>query len=194
MSGRDWFEKGYTRSGRRFAQGNVGHYPTIRHLLAHHPRLLQREEAISNRLFRLGANQGILSQTTLRFSVDHDNIREALLEYFARLFAEHNEGREDGFEVTVTFNAVLSNAEGTSFSVFYGHDYRADNVPGAAPELRYETSIVRTIGDVARLPVTFDFERLVEAHRHAFEDSEVHVARFLNIVYLVYRFASRGRN
>ena len=191
--GEPWFERGYTRSGRRFAQGNVGYYPTIQHLLAHHPRLLQREEAISNRVFRIGANQGSLIQTTIRFSVRHDNIREALLDHFSRLFAEHNEGREDGFEVTVTFNAVLSNAEGTSFSLFYGHDFRAGNLPGAAPELRYQTSLVRTLGDVARLPVTFDFERLAEAHRHSFENSEVHVARFLNIIYLVCRYVSINR-
>ena len=113
-----------------------------------------------------------------------------MLDNFIRLFREHTENREDGFEVIVTFNAVLSNADRTSFSVFYGHDYRAGNQIGAAPELRYmdRSYLVRTLGDVRRLPTAFDFDRLAEAHRHFFAESGVSIARFLNIVYLVYRY------
>ena len=35
-------ERGQTRSGRRFAQANVGHYGSIGELLASHQRLLDR--------------------------------------------------------------------------------------------------------------------------------------------------------
>lgn len=182
-------EKGETRSGRRFVQANFGnHYTSVLRAEAAHPRLLELESALSQRVFRVGVNRGNLIQTTLRFSVRHQNIRAALLDHFARLFQEHVEEPNAGFEVVVTFNAVLSNAAGDSFSVFYGHDYRAGNVAGAAPELSHSSHFVRTLGDVARLPVIFNFEELAEAHRHSFERSGLHVAKFLSVVYLVYRY------
>ena len=183
-------ERGQTRSGRRFAQANVGHFGSIAELLASHQRLLDLEAAVSTRIFRIGPHGGNLIQATFRYSVRHENIRQSLLDNFIRLFREHTENREDGFEVIVTFNAVLSNADRTSFSVFYGHDYRAGNQIGAAPELRYmdRSYLVRTLGDVRRLPTAFDFDRLAEAHRHFFAESGVSIARFLNIVYLVYRY------
>ena len=66
---------------------------------------------------------------------------------------------------------------------------------GAAPKLSYcSTSyLIRTLGDVYRLPVEFDFDALAEAHRHSFEQSGVRIARFLNVVYLVYRYVPAGR-
>jgi len=190
MSGRaDYEERGQTRSGRRFAQANVGHYGSVAELLRHHQRLLELESPISLRYFRVGRDQGSLLQATLRFSVQHSNIRQSLLVHFTSLFREHVEGSRTGFEVLVTFNAVLGTREGDSFSVFYGHDYRAGNLLGASPELRYgRPYVVRTLADVARLPVRFDFEALANAHRHSFAHSGVRVERFLNIVYLVYRF------
>ena len=183
-------ERGQTRSGRRFAQANVGHYGSIGELLASHQRLLDREAAVSSRIFRIGPSGGNLIQATLRYSVRHENIRQSLLDNFIRFFREHTENRTDGFEVIVTFNAVLANADRTSFSVFYGHDYRAENQIGAAPELRYggRSYLIRTLGDVQRLPTAFDFEQLAETHRHFFAESGVSIARFLNIVYLVYRY------
>jgi len=187
-------ERGRTRSGRRFARANVGHYSTVAELLRHHSRLLELESPISLRYFRVGRDQGSLLQATLRFSTRHQNVRQSLLQHFVTLFRQHNEGPRTGFEVLVTFNAVLGNREGNSFSVFYGHDYRAGNLLGASPELRYGNPyIVRTLADVARLPVNFDFEELANAHRHSFAHSGVRVVRFLNIVYLVYRFVPPAR-
>jgi len=187
-------ERGQTRSGRRFAQANVGHYRSVAELLQHHRRLLELESPLSVRYFRVGRDQGSLMQATLRFSVHHQNVRQSLLVHFASLFREHAEGAHTGFEVLVTFNAVLGTREGNSFSVFYGHDYRASNLLGASPELRYgDPYIVRTLADVARLPVRFDFEALANAHRHSFAQSGVRVERFLNIVYLVYRFVPPAR-
>jgi len=187
-------ERGHTRSGRQFAQGNVGHFTSVAQLRAHHWRLLELETTLNQRLFEVGADQGWLIQATLRYSIRNERIRTSLLERFVRLFREHNEGRESGFEVLVTFNAILSNADGTSFSVFYGHDYRAGNFGGGAPELRYRsTYLVRTVGDAARIPVDFNYEELAEAHRHMFEKSGVHIHSFLNIVYLVYRYVPIAR-
>jgi len=189
MNNNEYQERGQTRSGRRFAQANVGHYPSIQALLADHERLLERETPMTTRVFRIGAATGNLIQATLRYSVRHNNIGESLMNNFIRLFREHSESRNDGFEVIVTFNAVLRNSDSTSFSVFYGHDFRAGNLAGAAPELRYRSAyLVRTLGDVANLPVEFDFDRLAEAHRHSFDQSGVSIARFLNIIYLVYRY------
>lgn len=187
-------ERGQTRSGRRFARLNAGYFPSLAQLLSSRWRLQELETAASDKIFPLSGGQGWLVQTTLRFSVHHTNLRQSLLRHFVQIFREHSEDRDAGFEVIVTFNAVLSNAEGTSFSVFYGHDYRAGNLSGAAPELGYgSTYLVRTLGDVARLPTTFDFERLAETHKHAFERSGVHICRFLNVVYLVFRYVSARR-
>lgn len=198
----EYQDRGQTRSGKRFAQANVGHYTSLERLLAHHSRLLEEEEASSTRLFRLGRDRGYLFQATLRYSVNHPDLRGSLVRHFSRMFAGHVEGRCTGYEVAVTFNAVLSNPEGTSFSLFYGHDFRAGNLAGAAPELSYRPQgyLIRTVGDVQKLPVEFDFDALAETHRHQFEESGVRIARFLNIVYLVYRyvpvtreFAARAR-
>jgi len=191
----EYIERGRTRSGKRFALANVGHYPSIGSLLADHERLLELETPISTRVFRVGAHTGNLIQATLRYSVRHDNIADSLLDNFIRLFREHTENREDGFEVIVTFNAVLRNSDSTSYSIFYGHDFRAGNLAGAAPELRYRSAyLVRTLGDVGKLPTTFNFDQLAEAHRHSFEESGVSIARFLNVVYLVYRYVKlKGR-
>lgn len=182
-------ERGATRSGRRFAQANVGHFGSLKELLARHQRLLEPFTAPSTRYFSIGRHQGSLMQTTIRFSSSYKSVKEKLLFAFVELFRQHAEDSDSGFEVVVTFNAVLSNPENTSFSVFYGHDYRAGNLLGASPELRHgEAHIVRTIGDVSALPTTFDFEELARAHRYSFDNSGVRVAKFLNIVYLVYRF------
>ena len=190
----DQRERGQTRSGRRFAQANVGHYRTVAELLQHHQRLLELESPLAVRYFRVGRDQGSLLQATLRFSVRNQNVRQGLLVHFASLFREHTEGPRTGFEVLITFNAILGTPEGNSFSVFYGHDYRAGNLLGASPELRYGAPyIVRTLADVARLPVRFDFEALANAHRHTFAHSSVRIERFLNIVYLVYRFVPPAR-
>jgi len=107
-----------------------------------------------------------------------------------QLFREHTEGPHAGFEVLVTFNAVLTNRERNSFSVFYGHDYRADNLVGAAPELRYGEGAVDVpnLAAVSKIPTTFDFEQLAVAYRHAFDQSDLRVERFLNVVYLIYRY------
>ena len=183
-------ERGATRSGARFARTNEGYFPTLADLLRAHERLQEEVSPISLRYFRLGLTQGSLLQATLRFSTSCENIRSHLLTHFMQLFREHNEGPQSGFEVLVTFNAVLSNREGNSFSVFYGHDYRANNLIGAAGELRYgeEAVTVRNLAGVSQIPTRFDFEQLATAYRHAFEHSNLRVVRFLNVVYLVYRY------
>ena len=78
-----------------------------------------------------------------------------------------------------------------SYSFFYGLDHRHTSGAsgGAAPELKFgDTVVVRTLSDVTKIPTSFDFDQLAHAHRHAFENSAVFVHRFINIVYLIYRF------
>jgi hypothetical protein len=61
---------------------------------------------------------------------------------------------------------------------------------GAAPELKYGGAvIVNSLSDVKKIPTSFDFDQLVEAHRFAFSDSSVHVHRFINVVYLIYSYS-----
>lgn len=184
-------ERGSLRSGTRFAARNLNYYPTVRELLEHHRRLLSHQPAITTRATRIaGLNFGSLLQTTARFRFDSTIIRSTLRAVFFNLFREHTSGPDSGFEVVVTFNAILtSSVEQNTYSIFYGHDHRADNLSGAAPELKYgATIVVRFLADVDNIPVSFEQEALIAAHRRAFENSNVRIHEFINIVYLIYRF------
>jgi hypothetical protein len=117
-------------------------------------------------------------------------VKEVLRRVFFDLFREHTESGESGFEVVVTFNAILTNeATPKTYSLFYGHDHRADNVAGAAPELKSgATTIVHVLSDVDNIPSSFDQTALIDSHRRAFANSAVSIHQFVNIVYLIYRF------
>ena len=184
-------ERGNLRSGTRFAARNLNYYPTVKELLEHHKRLLNHQPAITTRATRIaGLNFGSLLQTTVRFRFDSTIIRSTLRAVFFNLFREHTPGQDTGFEVVVTFNAILtSSAEQNTYSIFYGHDHRADNLSGAAPELKYgATTVVRFLSEVDNIPTSFEQEALIAAHRRAFENSNVRIHEFINIVYLIYRF------
>ena len=183
-------ERGTLRSGERFAARNYSYYPTVEELLSHHQRLLSLEPAISTRATRIaGLSVGSLLQTTVRFRFDSSVIRSTLRRVFFDLFREHTLGGDSGFEVVVTFNAVLSHSAGPSFSLFYGHDHRASNVAGAAPELKYgSTTLVKLLSDVDNIPTDFEQAALLRSHQRAFESSSVSIHSFVNIVYLIYRY------
>lgn len=183
-------ERGQLRSGQRFAARNLPYYSSVRELLQHHRRLLEYFSGPVTRLFRVDGRAGSLTQTIVRFRADHTQIEHQLRQIFLDLFREHTESPDQRFEVVVTFNAILANSEGTSFSVFYGLDHRAGNLSGASPELRFGPAVrVSTLADVASIPTSFDFESLIGLHRAAFHESGVRIVRFLNVVYIIYRLA-----
>jgi hypothetical protein len=91
--------------------------------------------------------------------------------------------------VAVTFNAILASRDGQSFSLFYGQDYRQSSESGTHSALTFGASTrVENLLQVHRIPQEFDFEQLLHQHRGAFESSDVHVLRFLNVVYLIYQY------
>ena len=187
------FERGTLRSGERFAARNIAFYKSEKELLDHHKRLLEQEPAVTTRATRIaGLNFGSLLQTTVRFRFDSTVIRPTLRRVFFELFREHTLSADSGFEVVVTFNAILTNQSdqsNPSFSIFYGHDHRADNISGAAPELKFgTTTIVRHLADVDTIPVDFESDSLLRQHRRAFESSSVSIHKFINIIYLIYRY------
>jgi hypothetical protein len=184
-------ERGALRSGQRYAARNNPYYNSVQELLSHHERLLLQEPAVTTRVTRIaGLSVGSLSQTTVRFRFDSPFIRTTLRRVFFELFREHTLGSDTGFEVVTTFNAILTDDTKKTFSLFYGHDHRAQNVAGAAPELQFGgTTIVRVLADVDSIPITFDQQTLVDNHRVAFqESSNVKIHSFVNIVYLIYRY------
>jgi hypothetical protein len=183
-------ERGFLRSGTRFAARNNPYYASVAELMSHHRRLTATEPAVTTRSTRIaGLKFGSLLQTTVRFRMDSSVIVSTLRTVFFDLFREHEESGSSGFEVVVTFNAILTNQDASSFSMFYGHDHRADNVAGAAPELKFGgTTIIRTLLDLDTIPTHFDGEQLLRAHRHAFDNSNVRIHSFVNVVYLIYRF------
>lgn len=198
----EYQERGQLRSGARFAARNLPYYSSLKELLSHHRRLFEKEPAISQRYFYIGGARSLLSgrslmQTTVRYRVDYPDIKRHLTSVFHDLFREHTENTTDGFEVVITFNAILSNSERSSFSIFYGHDHRANNFSGAYSHLRHnqepEQIIVRNLPDVDSVPTHFDFEQLAKTHRQAFADSGVSIYKFVSVVYLVYRFVKRQK-
>jgi hypothetical protein len=191
-------ERGATRSGLQFARLNSPYQPTLRLLLDRHRSLLDWGPVSAQQLFSVGSSSGTLVQTTIRFRADQTNISEGLREKFLELFrvrAERSSGsgsRTDCFEVVVTFNVVLSNREGNTFSVFFGQDYSPGSSSGTSNKLNFfdRNYIVRELADVQAIPTTFDLDEVAEKQRIHFEDSDVKIVRVLNVVYLVYQFIS----
>jgi len=190
-------ERGVLRSGRRFAARNIPYYLSEAELLSHHKKLLEDVSGPTYKPFYIGRGKGSLMQATIRFNVKCPTIKHELTNMFLNLFREHSMSSTEGFEVVVTFNAIVTNAAGTTFSIFYGHDFRANSLlaGGASPELKYgETILVRNLDDLRKIPTSFDFDTLARDHRFSFQSSDVRVAEFINIIYLVYRFIDGGRS
>lgn len=191
----DFDERGQLRSGRRFAALNRAYHGSERELLSHHRALLQPFAGPSTRRFRLSTGGGDLSQTTVRYSPGYGAIGSHLRSVFVELFREHVEAPDAGFEVVVTFNVILTNADKTSFSVYYGQDYRATAYHGVHQGLRGaggSVTLVQTLRDVDRVPTAFDLEQVARNHAESFSSSNVRIHRVLNIVYLIYRFSQSG--
>lgn len=188
--------RGSLRSGKRFAAKNQPYYLSIKDLLAHHPRLVAREPAVATRFLRIADNrQGSLIRTTVRFRADYSGIEHKLREVFLDLFREHTENYFDGFEVVVTFNAILTNSARTTFSVFFGQDFGFENSTGTASQLSYaDPVIVRSLPDISLIPTSIDLESVIANHKRSFESSDVQIERILNIVYLIRRFVDRSKS
>jgi hypothetical protein len=180
-------ERGQLRGGARFAARNSPYYSSVRELLSRHQRLLETGPAVSTRYASVAG--GTLLQTTVRFRADHSAIRQDLLRVFSDLFRQQDQARAGGFEVSVTFNAVLASRDNQSFSLFYGQDYRQSSESGTHSALTFASPVrVENLLQVHRIPHEFDFEQLLQQHRGAFESSDVYVLRFLNVVYLIYQY------
>ena len=185
-------ERGQLRSGKRFAALNKPYPSTEAELMRRHQKLLQLRAGPFTRRFRVGNNLGDITQTVLRYSVHNPNIAADIKHSFHELFREA--GGEDpraGFEVAVTFNAILSNQDSTSFSIFYGQDYKATSDHGVANDRlkgMEKALFVHTVRDIAKIPTSFDLQNVIVANRVAFESSNVRIHKIINIVYLIYRF------
>jgi len=188
-----YVERGYLRSGGRLAARNTPHFTSLKELYSRHKRLLASEPAVTTQEYTIqaaaNARVGSLLRTTVRFRTDYPDIAGELRTVFQELFREHSHGPDDGFEVVVTFNAILTNSDQTTFSVFYGHDFSVGNSSGARAELRYGSSIVvKSMYELHKIPTSFNYHQLAVNHRHSFHASDVKVLRFINVVYLVSRY------
>lgn len=82
----------------------------INELLRRHKRLTLDRVAISTREGRIPKiPHGTLLRTVVRFHVSVQNKLSILRNLFFDLFREHSESSHEGFEVVVTFNAILEN-------------------------------------------------------------------------------------
>lgn len=176
-------ERGQTRSGARFAARNSPYFSSLRELLGHHQRLLEPGPVVSTRYVRVG--RGSVLQTCVRFRSDHPDIRGALTRVLTDLLQELNSENE-GFEVSVTFNAVLSNRNATSFSLFFGQNYGEGS---AQSRLGFgRPVIVSSLLHLRRVPTSFDLEDLIRRYSLAFDSSDLVVANIINVVYLVHQY------
>lgn len=191
----EFHSRGDLRSGKRFAAKNQPYYTSLRELLAQHPRLTSAEPAVATRFLRIGDDRrGSLIRTTVRFRTDYPDIKHRLRQVFLDLFREHTENSSDGFEVVITFNAVLTNSARTTFSVFFGQDFGAENLTGAASQLKFAEPLrVSSLSDVANIPTEINLDQLISTHRLAFENSNVHIEKIINVVYLIKRFVEPVR-
>lgn len=184
-------ERGALRSGKRFAALNKPYPSTEAELLRRHQKLLEPKAGPFTRRFRIGNNLGDITQTVIRYSPSFLNIATDLRNSFHVLFREA--GGEDpraGFEVSVTFNAILTNQDGTSFSVFYGQDYKPTSDHGVSERLKGTDNsvLVQYLRDIKNIPTSFDLQKVIESSRMAFLSSNVRIHKIINIVYLIYRF------
>jgi hypothetical protein len=99
------------------------------------------------------------------------------------LFRQHSQNSREGFEVVVTFNAVLTNQTQTSYSVFYGQDFWACNDSGATPklkQLKYEIAIIVNWNNRVIHGFLKHLCQILSLFAFYFEDEEIF---FINIAY-----------
>lgn len=186
-------ERGQLRSGGRFIARNRPFYSSEQELLAQHTRLIQDDPAVSHREVYIVGGVGNLIQTTVRFPINSPRIQPALFEVFTDLFQQIS-SPEDFFEVVITFNAVLYSSETNTYSLFYGHDYREDNIGGTARDIALEQSfVIRNLAEVDRIPTRINVPALLNVHRNAFANSNVRIHSIVNVIYLIYRYVNSSR-
>ena len=183
--------RGSRTSAAERIHGNKGYCKSVKELMRHHARLQEEEPAESSRdvfTFTKRGRRGTLIQTHVRFRADYNNIQQHLISLFTRLFALRGDNN-DPFEVVITFNAVLYCQDAGTYSIFYGTDHRENNRMGAACELGHGgTYVIRDLTQVTtRLPMVFDLQNVLHAHRNAFPHSNVRVHQIVNIIYLIYQ-------
>jgi len=105
-----------------------------------------------------------------------------ITELFQELGSDH-----EGFEVSVTFNAILSDKDSTSFSLFFGQNYGPDS-PRSRLAYSEKPLVVANLTHLRRLPTEFNLEDLVRRYSLAFDSSNLVVVRIVNIVYLVHQY------
>lgn len=177
-----------TRSGVRYQIANRAFYPSLRELRQHHQRLYTDDPAFSQSQVFIGGRNRTLLQATVRFPINSARIESSLLDVFGELFQTHGQSGS-GFEVIITFNAVLYSQETNTYSVFFGHDYRLGTTTGAAQQVTEpDTYYIRHLDEVRHIPTDINVANLMHTYRNAFDDSGVSIHSFINIIYLIYQY------
>ena len=91
--------------------------------------------------------------------------------------------------MTITFNAILSNRDSTSFSLVYGQDYGEQSQGGSHSRLGFSGPVrVRNLLHLRRVQTEFDLEDLIRRYSLAFDSSDVVVVKLINVVYLIHQY------
>jgi len=184
-------DKGTTRSGVCFSDLNAGYYKLLKQCVAAHKKLFSEEPSVQTRLIPIvGQERGCLSQTIVRFPINSAQISSTLFDIFSDLFQQHRENDTDGFEVQITFNAILHSEQKNTWHVFYGLHHAQSNERVTERFISQNVFVVKSLLDVANIKSSFDAESLLYAHRNSFADTHVRVHSFINVIYLIHRFVS----
>lgn len=108
-----------SRGGQIEVKKNKAYSKSLKELLKKHKRLTRQRIAVSTRESRIPKiPHGSLLTTVIRMHVSVKNKLSVLRNIFFDLFREHSESSQEGYEVVVTFNAVLENQVRLNFLFF----------------------------------------------------------------------------
>lgn len=100
-------------------KNNKAYAKSLKELLKRHKRLTLQRVSIRTRESKIPKlPYGTLLETVVRMHVSVKNKLTILRELFFDLFREHSESSREGYEVVITFNAVLENTVSLLFFFF----------------------------------------------------------------------------
>jgi hypothetical protein len=124
---------------------------------------------------------------SVRIRSTEKDFRPHLQKAFLKLFQIFGSGSGKEWEVTATANAVVVGHSKPTFSFFYGMDFGRRDFTLAPSEAETNYTVVRSLGDVAKIPTDYSEEHFADAFFNYFANSDVSIHSLPNICFLARR-------